>query len=270
MRGTLKITSAMKMIASSKLHKAQQAVAGMIRYRDAMDSIVAALPDGALRGASASVAANPDAPVALVAFSSNSSLCGAFNSNVIRAALKELSDNPGAQVYAAGRKMSDALKRSGYALAAEWSAMTGGTGYDAAASLASQLFQAFREGRCSKVLLVYSHFVSATQQVPLVEQLLPFVPSAASEGGMSPEEKYIFEPEPSALASLLVPQLVSLKFYFALLDSYAAECAARTLAMQVASDNAQALLGELTLEYNKKRQDKITSEILDLVGGSMQ
>ena len=145
-------------------------------------------------------------------------------------------------------------------------------------ALARRLAERYERGEIARVVLVYTSFVSASRQEPVAETYLPFSASFAGSAdrhsptpiGESPDEEYLLEPDAAALAAQLLPQVMLLKFHAAILDSAAAEQAARTLAMQTATDNAEDLLGELTLEYNKGRQQKITAEILDLLGGAAQ
>lgn len=210
---------------------------------------------------------------AVVAIASNSSLCGAFNINAVRKVLEIVSELKkegfAVEVIAVGRKMSEAMRRSGFPQAADWSQLVGHASFDKTAELAQQLLDAYAAGQCSRVVLVYNHFVSTGSQKAVAEHWLPF------EGGMPPGEallpdEYILEPSAAEILPTLLPQVMRLRLHTAILDSLAAEHAARTVAMQAASDNAEDLLGELTLEYNKGRQQKITAEILDLVGGAQR
>lgn len=266
-KGTIKVASAMKLIASSKLHRAQQSAEALRRYSDALGGIIATLPASAF--SSLSTPSVPDAPPAIVALSSNNSLCGAFNANVIRQALREAAAYPEAEVFALGRKMADAMRREGRGNGEDFSALVTPNGQEAAAALANRLMKACEEGRYSRVILVYTHFASAARQEVVVRDLLPFSCECGGEED-DMEKRVIYEPSPAQIAHSLLPALIRLEMRSVCIDSFAAECAARTIAMQVASDNAQSLMGDLTLEYNKRRQDKITSEILDLVGGSLQ
>ena len=288
-RSTLKITSAMKLVASAKLRKAQKAIEGMRPYERTLADILAALPAGvspqranenyfsgkfAEKPISASPSTTPahDTPAAIVAIASNSSLCGGFNANVIRKALETIRECEGAvEVYPLGRKMVEALRRAGYTCPADYNDLVGHPSYEKSAALARSLAERFERGELSHVVLVYNRFASASRQEPVAEPYLPFASSSfAGLTGESPAESddYILEPDAAALAAQLLPQVMMLKFHAAILDSAAAEQAARTIAMQTASDNAEDLLGELTLEYNKGRQQKITAEILDLLGGA--
>ena len=287
-RSTLKITSAMKLVASAKLRKAQKAIEGMRPYERTLADILAALPAGvspqranenyfsgkfAEKPISASPSTTPahDTPAAIVAIASNSSLCGGFNANVIRKALETIHACEGAvEVYPLGRKMVEALRRAGYTCPADYNDLVGHPSYEKSAALARSLAERFERGELSRVVLVYNRFASTSRQEPVAEPYLPFteIPDQVGDDEKSSFADYILEPDAAALAAQLLPQVMILKFHAAILDSAAAEQAARTIAMQTASDNAEDLLGELTLEYNKGRQQKITAEILDLLGGA--
>lgn len=270
-KSTLKITSAMKLVASSKLRKAQKAIENLRPYERALQEIL-----GSVGSAPLSLPADDGGDVvsprtAMVLISSNSSLCGGFNANVIRKALEVASGCGGLDVYAIGRKGADAMRKAGVNLAGEYPELIAHPSYREASGLAASLSESYRSGFCGRVLLVYNHFVTTSRQEVVVEQYLPLPDAGNSswnDDSSRARDYYIVEPDPAAVVAELMPQVLSLKFYAAVLDSAAAEHAARTVAMQTATDNAQDLLGDLTLEYNKGRQQKITSEILDLLGGS--
>lgn len=244
--------------------------------------------------------------VAIVAFASNSSLCGAFNTNVIREAVAVINEyrasglgDADITVYSVGRKMAEAMKKLGFPSPADFTKMSDSPSYDAASALAQELFDGFVSGRFDKVELVYNHYKSTSSQPTTRQTYLPLsladatadlqagkIADSASESdtnrgaepvgapvvrqGSPTTEDLIVEPSKEELIATLLPKVVRLRVFTTLLDSTAAEQAARTVAMQLATDNGNDLLQELTLEYNKGRQQKITSEILDLVGGSMQ
>ncbi len=272
-KSTLKITSAMKMVASSKLRKAQGAITGMLPYQKSLEGMLADLMTGASADPRYFAPVPQDKPlkVAVVCFSSNSSLCGAFNSNVARKANQLLKDHQAAgdtvTVFAVGKKIADTLSKAGYPSVADYNGMAAKPSYDAAADLAKTLTDGFLDGKYDKVELVYNHFKSTASQVTVQETFLPMeMPQSAASADID----YIIEPSREEQIAALLPKVLRLKVYTVLLDSIAAEHAARTVAMQVATDNADQLLGELNLEYNKGRQQKITNEILDLVGGAME
>lgn len=269
-KSTLKITSAMKMVASAKLHKAQQAVENMRPYEAQLSGMLRSLQSRA--GASGSIQ-RPDVRsgrVAVVAFSSNSSLCGGFNANVIKLAkakVEELSASCEVEVHSVGRKMAEAMKRLGYVSPEDYTSLAAHGGYEGAAALAQKMIDAYTSGTYDEVYLIYNHFISTGVQKPVCERYLPV--AEASVASESEGVEYILEPSASELLEELIPKVLRLGVYTVLLDSMASEHAARTVAMQTATDNGENILSELTLEYNKGRQQKITSEILDIVGGSM-
>lgn len=340
---TLAITSAMKMVAAAKLQKAQMAIQNMLPYErrlysmlldlmGAMNISAAASEDGSVRGSGSAergfdqsgdrlslsnrqdlagmdgayslMAQREVRNVAIVAFASNSSLCGAFNSNVIREATAVINEyrasglgDADITVYSVGRKMAEAMKKLGFPSPADFTKMSDSPSYDAASALAQELFDGFVSGRFDKVELVYNHYKSTSSQPTTRQTYLPLsladatadiqvgkITDSASEPYADkvaePEVRQnspttetpdlIVEPSKEELIATLLPKVVRLRVFTTLLDSTAAEHAARTVAMQLATDNGNDLLQELTLEYNKGRQQKITSEILDIVGGSLQ
>ncbi len=300
-KNTLKITSAMKMVASAKLHKAQAVIGNKLPYEQQLRRILsgllqsedlrAALKNEFKMGGNSSVIlqdvsvdefpSKPDVQrVAVVAFSSNSSLCGAFNTNAVKKfretmeALRERGyEDADIDVYSVGRKIADTARKEGLALKRDCSEMADKPSYENSSELANELIDSFTEGEVSQVILVYSHFASTASQPSVRENYLPLALrdfSASSDGHADAfPVDYTLEPDPMTLVKVLLPKVLLLKMYTVLLDANAAEHAARTMAMQIAADNAQDLISELTLAYNKGRQQEITAEILDLIGGTM-
>ncbi len=296
-RSTLKITSAMKMVAAAKLHKAQNAIGNKLPYEQQLrrtlagmlqdDDMQRAIHDELGLGDSEDrslvrlediladeypVKGNVDR-IALVVFSSNASLCGAFNSNIARElnhVLKVLHERGYApadiDIYAIGKKGVEAAVRSGAVIADDLSDLADRPSYGDAAALSSALVDRFISGDVGQIMLIYSHFATAASQPVVRENYLPL---ALHDLDSDEPVDYILEPDPFALARKLLPMVLKLKLYTVMLDANAAEHAARTIAMQLASDNARNLLAELSLAYNKGRQQEITAEILDLVGGTM-
>lgn len=268
-KGTLKITSAMKLVASAKYHKAQIAAGRLEEYQKELSAILEMLP----AGGDVKSHGQACAKTAVVALSSNSSLCGSFNTNVIAKAHETVAAEGGTEnvvLYAIGRKVADSFARTGLKSVRDYSELSAHPTYAEAAALADELVTGFNEGRFDKVVLVWSHYLSASSQKPTVETFLPY---AATEKSVSKEEllqEYIVEPSCEELYTELLPKTLRLKIFAILLDSAASEHAARMIAMQTATDNGNELLSDLTLEYNKGRQAKITSEILDLAGGAAE
>ncbi len=270
-KSTLKITTAMKMVASAKLHKAQSAIEGMLPYEQSLKRTL----DELLRQArleSDLSERRPPRRVTLVCIASNSSLCGGFNANAIREARLRLDalKREGVEeitILSVGRKMAEAMRKAGYPSPEDFTDLSAKPSYEAAAELSDRLVADFREGRTDHVDLIYNHFVSTAVHRSVCETYLPMEAVVPAEGEPSDDE-FIIEPDKEELLGVLLPKLLKLKVYTVLLDASAAEHAARTVAMQTASDNAEDLLQELSLEYNKSRQAKITAEILDLAGGA--
>lgn len=210
--------------------------------------------------------------VALVVFSSNSSLCGGFNANVIKHAnawlegKKELGTE-NILIFPVGKKVADALLKQGYSIQGDFQHLADKPSFAEASSLAQKLMDMFTRGEVDRVELLYHHFKSTATQILTNEVYLPMIGS--ENASASEEVDYILEPSREELLSMLLPKVIRMKLYTVLLDSNASEHAARTMAMQIATDNADDLLQELTLMYNKTRQQAITNELLDIVGGSM-
>ena len=276
---TLKTTSAMKMVASARLHKGQSLIENMRPYEQRLSRM--------LQAALASV---PDSPelsslcrqrsednlgpekVAIVAISSNSSLCGAFNANVIKEVTNRVAQlrGEGAEitVLSIGRKMAEAMKKIGQPTPEDFNSLIAHPEYDPVADFAQKLTDAFLAGTYDRVEIIHNHFVNTASQKVVTRCYLPMERPQVS-GADALSDDYIMEPTAAELICALLPRVLRLGVYTAVLDSNAAEHAARTVAMQTATDNGEDLLHELTLEYNKGRQQKITAEILDIVGGSL-
>ena len=274
-RSTLKITSAMKLVASAKLRKAQQAAENCAAYERELAAILEAISvSGGSLPQPVLTEDSPKPRLAVVALSSNSSLCGGFNNNVIKKA-RSVVDEIGADgvvLFAIGRKIADSFAKTGLKSVRDYTELSAHPSYSEAAALADELVDGYKSGRFSKVILVWNHLVSTASQKPLVETYLPFEVQSSKESRSVDDllADYLIEPGLRELYSELLPKTLRLRIYSLLLDSAAAEHAARTVAMQTATDNGNELLEELTLEYNKGRQAKITAEILDLAGGQQE
>ena len=275
-QSTRKITSAMKMVASAKLHKAQGAIENMLPYQRKLNKILTNFLSADLPVESPFCVERPVKRVAIVAFSSNSSLCGAFNANVLKMFLQTVGEyrelgQDNILIYPVGKKIEEAVKKLGFFPQGSYQKLADKPSYDEAAALAKLLMELFLEKNIDRVELIYHHFKSMGVQELLRERYLPIDLSAVQNdeerGGVVND--YIIEPSAAQLIADLIPQVLSQKIFTAALDSNASEHAARTLAMQIATDNANELIQELTKQYNKTRQQAITNELPDIVGGSM-
>jgi F-type H+-transporting ATPase subunit gamma len=282
-KSTRKITSAMKMVASAKLHHAQQAIAATLPFEAKLNKILTNFLKGDVSFSSPYIVVRPVEKVALVVFSSNTSLCGAFNSNVVKlfnvtAGEYKAIGKAGIAVYPIGKKIEVAAHKEGFNCVGSYQKMADKPAYQDVALLANELLQKYASGEIDRVELIYHHFKSTAVQKLERSTLLPIdvnklreeAAAAKVENNQKYLNDYIVEPNVEELIAALLPQVVCQKLFTALVDSNASEHAARTMAMQIATDNADDLIQDLTVQYNKSRQQAITSELLDIVGGSMQ
>ena len=270
---TRKITSAMKMVASAKLHKAQAAITNMLPYEQRLHRLLTNFLNGE-EVLSCYTNVKEVKRIALVVFSSNSSLCGGFNANVIKHTHQWLDEHQALGkenilIYPIGRKVADAMIKQGYEVQGDFQHMADKPSFAEASALAQELMDKFERGEVDQVEVLYNHFKNTASQILTHEVYLPIPIKASDEIAPKEETDYILEPSREELLEMLLPKVLRMKFYTILLDSNASEHAARTMAMQIATDNADDLLQELTLMYNKTRQQAITNELLDIVGGSM-
>ena len=303
---TRKITSAMKMVASSKLHHAQVQIEKMLPYENMLEHIVKTFLASDADAGTIYELEREVKKVVLVVFASNSSLCGGFNSNIIKLMQQAIADyghlgRDNILIYPIGRKVAEKVTKLGFRSAGDFSDLADKPNSAECIRIATELGMMFKRGEVDKVELIYHHFKSAGSQILTRKTLLPIdVESIVEEGNDRDltsniitkkaqdylkkhhrEEKtqhaeakplndnFIVEPDMDTVLGVLVPKVVHLALYTALLDSNASEHAARMVAMQTATDNADELLRELNLQYNKSRQQAITNELLDIVGGTV-
>ena len=284
-KSTRKITSAMKMVASAKLHKAQGAIENMLPYQKKLNKILTNFLSADLPIESPYVQEREVKRVAIVVFSSNTSLCGAFNANVIKMMMQTIGEfrtlgQDNILIFPVGKKVDEAAKRMGFKPQEVSPTLSDKPTYQEAAELAHRLMDLYVAGEVDRVEIIYHHFKSMGVQILLRETYLPInLTSVVSEEDRENKEEvqeneiandYIIEPNAEELIASLIPTVLSQKIFTAAVDSNASEHAARTLAMQVATDNANELIQDLTKQYNKSRQQAITNELLDIVGGSMK
>ncbi len=302
---TRKITSAMKMVASSKLHHAQVMIGNMLPYETMLEDILKSFLAGDVDAKSMFDFKREVKQAAIIAFSSNSSLCGGFNANVIKTTLKIADDYKargiGVVVYPVGRKVAEKAAKQGLPSGGDFTAAADKPNAKDCQAIGDELRAKFDIGEIDEVVMVYHHFKSAGSQILTQKRLLPIdieeamdydhyrdldtsIANARTVEYLKQKEQerryekkeahalnsnFIVEPDIETVMRMLIPRYVNLMVYTALLDSNASEHAARMVAMQTATDNADDLLRELNLQYNKSRQQAITNELLDIVGGSV-
>ena len=272
-KSTRKITSAMKMVASAKLHKAQGAIENMLPYQRKLNKILTNFLSADLPIESPYIKAREVKRVAIVAFSSNTSLCGAFNANVIKMLLQTVGEfrtlgQDNILIFPVGKKVDEAAKRLGFQPQETSATLSDKPSYQEASELAHRLMKMYIAGEIDRVELIYHHFKSMGVQILLRETYLPIDLTHLVDGEEKEKEEevqggeiandYIIEPSAEELIANLIPTVLSQKLFTAAVDSNASEHAARTLAMQVATDNANELIQDLTKQYNKSRQQAIT------------
>ena len=281
---TQKITSAMKMVAASKLRRAQEAAESARPYAERMERMVGSLAEimrerddapAMLRGSGS------DNTHLIIVASSNRGLCGGFNSTITRAVRLRIMElrNAGktVKIYCVGRKGREQLQREFGSLiigSAEESAKRG-PGYDEADTIGQKITALFEAGEFDVCTIVYNHFKSVMTQIVTFQQIIPFADSAHAAEGDEAEEQidrggaiYEFEPEEAEILEQLLPYNLSIQVFRSLLENAASEQGARMTAMDSATRNAGEMIDKLTLNYNRTRQAKITGELIEIISGA--
>ncbi len=269
-RSTRKITSAMKMVAAAKLHRTQRAIGALVPYSDELQKITSHLVGSQENTPLTLATPRTIERVTLVGFASNGTLCGAYNGNVVRRTTKTArewaTEGGKVEIIAVGEQLAKGLHREGFMCEDGHDNLADKPTYEMVGEMANRLMNEYLAGDTDRVDIVYYKFLSAGTQKLVCEQLLP-IEMEKTEGGDSYTTEYILEPDREQLIAEIVPRQITLKLYSAALSASASEHAARMIAMQTATDNADKLIGELALEYNKQRQQAITTELLDIMGG---
>jgi F-type H+-transporting ATPase subunit gamma len=274
---TRQITSAMKMVSAAKLKKAQDAIVQFRPYADKLKEILASVGDSIKDDEDNQYSTQREKErILLVLITSNRGLCGAFNSNVIKAtvqrALTEFSSQLMANqvdFIAIGKKGNEFLRKKGYNVIFDGSEIFDNLTFERVAILADMLMNLFTDEEYDHVDVIYNQFKNAGTQILTEEQFLPIkIDELTGESESTAFVDYIFEPSKEYIVKELIPRSLKLQFYKAILDSNASEHGARMTAMHKATDNATELLKELSLQFNKARQASITTEILEIVGGA--
>jgi F-type H+-transporting ATPase subunit gamma len=277
-KSTRQITSAMKMVSAAKLRKAQNAVLTMrpyaVKLREIMQNLSGSMEDS---NESVFTKQREQKRALLVVITSNRGLCGAFNVNVAKEAIRLMENDlaplhtqKNVDLLCLGKKGADLLKSKGYKVKENNQEIFNNLNFENTTVIAERLMDDFKKGSYDRIVLIYNQFKNAAVQVLKTEDFLPVKEQKKEE---KPLEKtmladFIFEPSKEEILQELVPKTLKIQLYKALLDSFAAEHGARMTAMHQATENATDLLKELNLRYNKARQAAITTEILEIVSGA--
>jgi F-type H+-transporting ATPase subunit gamma len=270
---TQKITRAMKLVAAAKLRRAQERLVSARPYAVKIAELLSSLVRRAEGEAHPLLVRRPAARKRLVIITADKGLCGAFNSNILRASLAFLREQGETSVtlVVVGKKARDFYRRRQYEIKSEMLGFFDRLAYSHAQELAGGLMQEYLSGEVDEVHLIYNEFRSVAVQRVRREQLLPIESAEAGEGQGRPEGAagdYIYEPSPEAILAALLPRHVTTQVYRALMESVAGEYGARMTAMEAATKNAKEMISVLSIQYNKARQERITKELLDIVGGA--
>ncbi len=269
-RNIKQITRAMQFVAASKLRRAQESTLAARPYREKLDEVIADLA-AVLSGSDHPLLASRDLGREhnrlIVIMTSDRGLAGALNTNVVRFASREIADHPGElKVATVGRKGRDAMRRLGLPIAAHFEGFGDRPTFADTLPLARLVTDDFVAGAYDRVDVVYSRFISTLTQQPVLEQLLPVVPSEDTQG--IPGNQFLFEPNPGEFLRALLPRYVATRLFQAVLEAKASEESSRMVAMKNATENAEELIDDLTLSYNKVRQANITREMVEIASGA--
>lgn len=274
-KSTQQITSAMRMVSTVKLQRAQRIIESFFPYQQQISNLLNNFLSTEETSTSVFEEKREVKKIAIIAFSSNMGLCGSFNANVAKE-LKETVKkyehlgNDNLLIYPIGRKIAQVTKKLGYVPVELLDELANNPNYQDAIKIADKLMKMFRKGEIDKVVVIYHHFKSKGSQVLSQKEMLPLSLEKVKEKKDDTYIKYIVEPDKETILEELIPKVIRIQFYNYLLESYTSEHAARSIAMQAATDNADDLLEELSLVYNRSRQQSITNELLDIIGATFK
>lgn len=267
-KATEQITKAMKMVAAARLRRWQNRILEARPYAEELAQVLRRLAGRVAERKHPLLQVRPQRRVALVVVTGDKGLCGAFNANVLReaAAILESGRFPEVEITLVGRKGSEFFRHRGIPITSQYLELPGRLTPEGAFALARELQEKFAAGQVDAVYVLYNHFKSLIQQKVVLEQLLPIERERLGEG--NGDAPMLFEPTPQAILHALLPKHVEFQLWRMLLDSVAAEHAARMVAMDSASKNAAEMIDRLTLTYNRVRQATITKELIEIVSGA--
>ena len=272
-KNTQKITKAMKMVATAKLRRAQQRIVNARPYAGKISEMLSHLITEEDIIAHTFLKPKEVSSLCVIIVTSDRGLCGAFNTNIIKEAVRYINEETKAgevkaKLFTVGKKATDYFSRRNYEVIAKNTGLFSSLEINSALHIYNEVLSRFDKEEFDKVIVIYNQFVSMVQQKFIVEQILPIPIKAGLEDGKSNSENYIFEPDQKSIFNYLLPKQLKAQFWRILLESNAAELGARMTAMDNATTNAQELIRSLNITYNKERQASITKEILEIVSGA--
>jgi F-type H+-transporting ATPase subunit gamma len=270
-QSTQKITRAMKLVAAAKLRRAQERILAARPYANKMAELLGNLVSGGENGGHPLLEQREGPRRQIVVITADRGLAGAFNSNVLRRAVELVRESSVAEVtlVVVGRKARDFFRRRPHTIRRDMIGFWDRLAYSHACELADYFMQQYLADEVDEVYLLYNEFRSVAVQRPVRVRLLPIPRTETAAGeGTTEVVDYIYEPGPAAILGDLLPRHVRMQVYRALMESVAGEYGARMTAMEAATKNAKEMIDVLTIQYNKARQEKITKELLDIVGGA--
>ncbi len=267
-KNTQKITNAMKMVAAAKLRRAEDAIVAARPYSDKMRDVLLSLAARTEDSAHPMLETREVKKILLVLVTADRGLCGAFNSSLNRRAeafVREMKANgKTVDLLTVGRKANDYFRRREVNLAGAFSNVMNNVDYDLAEKIADQGIGLFMEGEYDEVYILYNQFKTAVTQIVTLKKILPVSP----EEEVGRRREYLYEPSEEELLSDILPRYIKTQVYTGLLDSVASEHGARMTAMEAATSNADEMIHKLTLKLNRLRQESITTELMEIVGGA--
>ncbi len=269
-KSTMQITKAMKMVAASKLRKAQTRMLEMRPYSDKMKAVLSSLA-GSGGELHPLLVQRPQQNVEILVLTSDRGLCSAFNTNIMKVAEKFIAERKGEnysiKISAVGKKAAEYLKRRNIELRNSWTGLSGKLVYSDVRNISNDLIENYTAGAMDEVYVIYNTFKTVMNQEVIVSKLMPMEPPQQSDESEDEPMSFIYEPSQQEIMSQLLPKNVEVQIFRALLESQASEEAARMTAMENATQSANDMINRLTLQYNKARQASITAELMDIVGG---
>jgi F-type H+-transporting ATPase subunit gamma len=269
-RNTMQLTRAMKMVSAAQRRRAQERIFSARPYARQLDAVLQSLASRANPELHPLLEVRPEERIELIVVTSDRGLCGSFNTNILKTGVAFLREQEGKALVlqAVGRKGRDFFRRRRWTIRREWADVLRSVEFSLAHEIGEEVSARYTAGEVDAVYLVYNEFKSAVAQRPVVERLLPISKAEVEEGPKITIEDYIYEPDPQSLFLRLLPHHVDMQIYRGLLESQAAEHAARMWAMCAATTRAGELIDQLTLKLNRMRQASITTEIIEVVSGA--